>query len=174
MSIETRRLSADEIRAEKRRLVELLRDAVDNGASINFIAPLDTDIANAYWERVAGEVESGARVVVIAEEGVQIVGCVHLALATQPNGQHRAEVQKVLTHSSARRRGIATTLMTAIEHEALSIGRFLLVLDTERDSSGEKLYERVGYVRAGIIPKFARNHDGSALIDTVLFYKLLG
>jgi hypothetical protein len=47
------------------------------------------------------------------------------------------------------------------------------VLDTERDSAGEKLYAQVGYVRAGIIPKFAQNHDGSALIDAVLFYKLL-
>jgi acetyltransferase len=173
MPIETRRLSADDIRREKAGLVELLRDVVDNGASVNFIAPLDSGIAAAYWERVAGEVEADARIVMIAQEAGQIVGCVHLALATQPNGRHRAEVQKVLTHSTARRRGIATTLMQAIESEALAVGRFLLVLDTERDSSGEKLYDRVGYLRAGIIPSFAFNHDGSALIDTVLFYKLL-
>ena len=50
----------------------------------------------------------------------------------------------------------------------------LLVLDTERGSNAEQLYQRVGYTRVGVIPQFALNHDGSQLIDTVLFYKQLG
>ncbi len=51
--------------------------------------------------------------------------------------------------------------------------RSLLVLDTEGGSAGERLYERVGYTRVGVIPGFALNHNGSTLIDAVFFYKLL-
>ncbi len=106
-------------------------------------------------------------------DGDRVVGCVHLVLAMQPNGRHRAEVQKVLVLNSARRQGIATRLMYAIEDEARAVGRHTLVLDTERYSAGEKLYERVGYTRVGVIPQFALDSTGSQLIDTVFFYKLL-
>ncbi len=52
---------------------------------------------------------------------------------------------------------------------AVTIVRF----GAERDSAGEKLYERVGYTHVGVIPGFALNHDGTKLIDAVLFYKRL-
>ena len=173
MAISIERFGGEDIRAHKSELVELLRDAVDGGSSVNFVAPLDTGIASAFWDRVASNVDAGERIVLVARDGDQIVGTVQLVLATQPNGLHRAEVQKVLVHSNQRRKGIGTLLMNAIEDEARKNGRHLLVLDTERSGSGEKLYERVGYTRVGVIPQFALNFDGSALIDTVMFYKLL-
>lgn len=174
MTIEIRRLNADEVRAYKDGLIELLRDVVDGGASVNFIAPLDVAIADAFWEKVAAEVGANQRAVLVALDGERVVGDVQLVYAMQQNGQHRAEVQKVFTHSSARRRGVATMLMRAIEEEARKEQRTLLVLDTERGSAAEKLYEQIGYVRVGVIPQFALNSDGSQLIDTVLFYKVLG
>ena len=173
MTIEIRRLSADDIRRHKDGLVELLRDAVDNGSSVNFIAPMDLGLAAAFWERVAGDVEAGARRVLAAFEGDTVMGSAQLVFAMQPNGPHRAEVQKVLVHTRARRQGLASKLMYALEDQARVAGRFLLVLDTERDSAGEKLYAQVGYVRAGVIPKFALLSDGKHYVDTVLFYKLL-
>lgn len=173
MTIEIKRLNADEIRARKPELVELLRDAVDGGSSVNFLAPLDLSIADSFWEKVADDVATDQRLVLAALEDDRVIGSVQLVFATQQNGQHRAEVQKVFTHSRARRRGIATLLMLGIEDEARSVNRTLLVLDTERGSAAEKLYEQVGYTRVGVIPQFALNHDGSQLIDTVLFYKLL-
>ncbi len=103
----------------------------------------------------------------------QIIGTAHLAFPWQPNGNHRAEVQKVLVHTCARKRGLGTALMVAIEAEARAIGRSLLFLDTERTSAGERLYEKVGYTRVGVIPKYALNFDGSELIDTVVYYKIL-
>jgi GNAT superfamily N-acetyltransferase len=113
------------------------------------------------------------RIILAAFEGDQVVGCTHLVLAMQPNGRNRAEVQKVLVHSRARRRGIARMLMSAIEDEARKAGRTTLVLDTEQGSAAEKLYETVGYTRVGVIPDFAYNHDGSQMINSVFFYKLL-
>ncbi len=173
MPIIIQRLNADGVLAHQPALIDLLRDVVDGGASVNFIAPLDTRIAAAFWERVAGEVASNARVVIATFDADQLVGTAQLVLAMQPNGLHRAEVQKVLVRTSARRRGIGTQMMVALEDEARAVGRSLLVLDTERGSSGEQLYPRVGYTRVGVIPQFALNHDASRLIDAVFFYKLI-
>jgi acetyltransferase len=173
MTIDIRRFTARDIRTHQNELIELLRDVVDGGASVNFIAPLDESVAAAYWDRIAGEVDGGGRIVLVALDGDRVVGCVHLALAMQPNGLHRAEVQKVLTHSRARRQGIARRLMQAIEGEARAAKRTLLVLDTVKDSPAQALYEQVGYQRVGVIPQFASDSSGSVLIDATFFYKLL-
>jgi acetyltransferase len=173
MLISIRRFNAEDMRAHKDEFVELLRDVVDGGSSVNFIAPLDLRVAAAAWERWAGEVDAGQRIVLAALDANRVVGCVHLVLAMQPNGLHRADVQKVLVHSRARRQGIATQLMGAIEDEARSLKRSLLVLDTQKDSGAEILYGRIGYVRMGVIPQFALDSTGKQLIDAVFFYKLL-
>ena len=173
MAIVIKRFSAQDMRAHQAELVELLRDAVEGGASVNFIAPMDLGLAESAWEKWAGEVEAGQRIVLAALDGERVVGCVHLVLAGQPNGLHRADVQKVLVHSSARRQGIATQLMSTIEAAAREAKRSLLVLDTEQGSGAEKLYEQIGYVRVGAIPQFALNFDGSQLIASMFFYKLL-
>lgn len=160
------------IRDRMDELVELLRDSVDGGSSVNFLPPMDEGINRRFWERVCGEVERGERVVVCGMVDGRVVGCAHLAMAGQPNGAHRAEVQKVLVLTSMRRRGIARVLMAAIEDEARKAGRWLLVLDTELGSGAEQMYPLLGYVRAGEIPVFARAANGE-FISTVLFYKLL-
>jgi GNAT superfamily N-acetyltransferase len=151
---------------------ELLRDVVDGGASVNFVAPLDAVIARAYWEKVAAEVVSGQRIVLAAMADDRVVGCAHLVPATTPNGHHRAEVQKVLVHSAYRRQGIAQALM-AIEDEARAIGRWLLVLDTEEGSGAQAFYERLGYLSAGGIPEFALSADAASYRANVYYYKKL-
>jgi ribosomal protein S18 acetylase RimI-like enzyme len=166
-------LSAQEIDRYCPELSALLIDAVDGGASVSFLAPLAREAADAYWQAVAADVAEGTRMVFVARIHDQMAGCVHLAIATQPNANHRAEIQKLLVHSAYRRRGLATRLMAAAEEAAQKLGRSLVVLDTEQDSHAERLYERLGYRRAGVIPEFARSSTG-ALHGTVLFYKQLG
>lgn len=170
-------LDAAALEHYRRDLVTLLADAVNGGASVSFLAPLDPEIAHDYWRNVALDVAGGRRVVLAAldveREAAAVVGCVHLVLDTPPNGRHRADVQKLLVRSSHRRRGIAAALMARAEVEAQRLGRSLLVLDTQAGSSAETLYARLGYCRAGVIPRYALNYNGSELIETVLFYKLL-
>ncbi|MGH3858289.1 GNAT family N-acetyltransferase [Actinokineospora sp.] len=48
----------------------------------------------------------------------RVVGTVRLALATQDNGPHRAEVVKLLVHRDARGKGCASALMAALEDTA--------------------------------------------------------
>lgn len=163
--------SSEEIHARRSELSDLLIDVVDGGAAVSFLAPLAQESADRFWDGVAADVAAGTRLVFVAQVESCVAGCVHLVLATQPNGQHRAEIQKLLVHSAYRRRGLASALMQAAEAEARRIGRTTLVLDTEQGAIAEQLYERWGYQRAGTIPQFARSSSGG-LHATVLFYKL--
>lgn len=166
------RLSEEAARPVLPRLAALLQDAVHNGSSVGFLPPVADETAAAYWLEVLAEMAQGKRVLLVAREGGEVTGTVQLALATKQNGLHRAEVQKLLVHTGSRRRGVARALMSAAEEAARQAGRTLLVLDTEEGSPAERLYQKCGYARAGIIPQYARRTDGS-LISTVVFYKLL-
>jgi hypothetical protein len=47
------------------------------------------------------------------------------------------------------------------------------LLDTQTASDAERLYIRLGYERAGVIPRYALSSGGD-LEATSLFFKLLG
>jgi GNAT superfamily N-acetyltransferase len=153
-------------------LADLLIDAVEGGASVNFLTPLERTEAEAFWRRVALGVERSDRLLLGAFEGGALVGTAQLVLATQPNQQHRAEVAKVLVLQRARRRGIARRLLSALEEEARARGRTLLTLDTMVGSASEKLYASFGYVRVGAIPDYALWPNGTPGAASI-FYKQL-
>ena len=114
---------------------------------------------------------AGERIVLVAEEqGTgEVVGTVQVVLAAPENQPHRGEISKMLVHRGARRRGVAEALMRAAETAALEAGKTLLVLDTASDSA-ERLYERLGWQRVGVIPDYALWPHGG-LVDTIVFYK---
>jgi GNAT superfamily N-acetyltransferase len=92
--------------------------------------------------------------------------------AWPPNSQHRAEVAKLLVHSSMRRRGLATELMNAAEKHARRASRTLLFLDTETGSAAEAMYRELGWTVVGVIPGFAYRPDGD-LRPTTFLYKVV-
>lgn len=153
-------------------LCQLLWDAVDSGASVGFLPPLDPVTALAYWDSVQQAIHEGSRVLLVEVEDGELRGSVQLELAGRANAQHRAEVAKLLVHRNARRRGIGTALMQAIETAARERGRTLLVLDTRTGDPSDALYRKLGYIAAGEIPRYARSAAGS-LDATVFFYKEL-
>jgi ribosomal protein S18 acetylase RimI-like enzyme len=155
-------------------LTTLLQDAVASGVSLGFVAPLDDRTARHFWQGVIAQVTAGTRVLLVAraEDGA-LVGCAQLDLATEPNGEHRAAVQKVCVLRSARGKGIGKQLMLAIEAAARAAGRTLLVLDTRKGGIAEGLYRKLGYIEAGVIPGYARTVNG-ALVAEAFFYRTLG
>jgi acetyltransferase len=165
-------LSEEQARPLVPQLVGLLQDAVHHGSSVGFMPPVASETAEEYWLEMLGEVARGVRVLLVSTEEGEMTGTVQLALATKQNGRHRAEVQKLLVHTRFRGRGIARLLLAATEEAARDAGRSLLVLDTEQGSVAERLYEKCGYERSGVIPNYALAADGT-LISTVVFYKLL-
>jgi GNAT superfamily N-acetyltransferase len=167
-----RRLDACAARAALDGLAAVLVDCVESGASVSYMAPFSHDAARDVFEEVAADVERGRRILLAAFEDGDVVGTVQVNLATPPNQPHRGDFAKLLVRRSARRRGIAARLMEAAEREALAEGKTLLVLDTVTGDDAERLYQRLGWTRVGVIPNYALYPDGR-LCDTTVFYKQL-
>jgi GNAT superfamily N-acetyltransferase len=153
----------------------VLHACVHAGASVSFVLPFSREDANAFWNlKVLPAVRSGTCRVVVARDAGQIVGTVQLDLATPPNQPHRAEVRKLLVHPRVRRRGLARALMLAIEEQARECHRSLLTLDTVTGGFAEPLYASMGYIKVGVIPRYAVRPDSPELDATTVMYKELG
>ena len=165
-------LDAAAAASAERCLSEALIAVVEAGAAVSFLPPLTQDAARAFWHRRATEVAAGTRILLAGWADAALVGCVTLDLDTPPNQPHRADVQKLLVHPAARRRGLARAMMRRLETEAARAGRSLLTLDTRAGDSAEALYRSEGWTEAGRIPGYALNADRTPH-DTVYFYKRL-
>jgi GNAT superfamily N-acetyltransferase len=163
-------LDAAAAASAERRLAEILCACVDAGASVSYLPPLATDVARGYWKRMAADVAAGTRILFAAWDDAELVGTVMLEFASSPNQPHRAEVQKLLVHPAARRRGVARALMARLEREARRVGKTLLTLDTRAGDAAEALYRATGWHEAGRIPGYALNSDRTPC-DTILFWK---
>jgi ribosomal protein S18 acetylase RimI-like enzyme len=152
-------------------LAALLVDAVESGAAVSFIS-LTRDEAEDWWRRQHANAASGF-IHLVARDGEGIVGSVLVHPSWAPNQPHRADVSKLIVHRRAQRQGLGAALMAAVERAAAAAGFRLLVLDSKRGDAGERLYRRLGWSVAGIIPRYALDTDGRTAHDTVVFYKEL-
>jgi GNAT superfamily N-acetyltransferase len=152
-------------------LADVLVDCVEGGASISFMRPLSREKALAFWRGIAEAVARGERALLVAEDAAGILGTVSLNLELPENQPHRAELTKMIVHRRARRRGVGAALLRAAEDAARESGRWLLVLDTA-SAEAERLYERQGWVRVGVVPDFALLPEGG-LCPTTFFYRRL-
>ena len=157
---------------EIRELADLLIDCVEGGASVSFMSPLSLARATAFWREVADGVSRGERALIVAGDAGGIIGSVQLILAQPENQPHRADLSKMLVIRRARRRGVGEELLRAAEEVARAAGKSLLVLDTA-SGDAERLYERLGWQRCGVIPGYALLPQGG-LCNTTVFYRTLG
>lgn len=153
------------------QLGDVLFDCVEAGASVGFMQPFSRMQAQAFFRSVAPAVESGARLLLIAEDSSGVCGTVQLVMHQPDNQPHRADLCKMLVHRRARNRGVAAALLRAVEDLARVAGKSLLVLDTANPTA-ERLYVRQGWIRVGAIPDYAL-WPGGGLCDTVLYYRRL-
>ncbi len=170
--IEIRRLASVEVREQLDALAGVLVDCVAGGASVSYLTPFSHNDAHGVFQAVAAEVEHGRRLLLAAFANGHVVGTVQVVLALPPNQPHRAEIAKLLVHRSARRRGIAQLLMERAEAEARAEGKTLLVLDAVTGGDAERLYERLGWTKVGVIPGYALYPDRRPC-DTTIFWKSL-
>jgi len=145
--IEIRRLNASGVSAHLNALASVLKDCVDAGASVSFMAPFPREEAVSFFESIMPDVEMGGRLLLAAFDGELLVGTVQVVTATPPNQPHRADVAKLLVARSSRGRGVAALLMNEAERCARASGKTLLVLDTATGGTAERLYERLGGTR---------------------------
>jgi GNAT superfamily N-acetyltransferase len=154
-------------------LAGVLIDCVEGGASVSFMHPLTRDRAVAFWRRVAQEVAVGERALLVAEDAQGLCGTVQLVFDLPENQPHRADLSKMLVHRRVRRQGLGAALLRAAEATARDCGKTLLVLDAVTGGDAERLYERLGWQRVGVIPGYALFPQGG-LCSTTVFYRNLG
>lgn len=152
-------------------LAEVLVDCVEGGASVSFMLPLSHERAAAFWREVGAGVAAGERALFVAEDEAGVCGTVQLLLAMPENQPHRADVLKMLVHRRARKQGVGAALMQAAEDAARASGKTLLVLDTASPDA-ERLYERMGWQSAGVVPDYALLPAGG-YCQTRFYYRRL-
>nr|WP_086940538.1 GNAT family N-acetyltransferase [Thaumasiovibrio occultus] len=150
----------------------LLTDAIESGASVGFLTPVDQRDIESYWTTVNAELDPDSRRLFVAVDQGNVAGTVQLSICTKPNGSHRGEVEKLMVHTRYRGLGLSKRLMALMESSASAAGLSLLVLDTRFGDIASSLYRSLGYTEAGTIPQFARSSSGE-LEATVYFYKQL-
>ena len=151
-------------------LAQLLVATVAAGGSVSFMHPLSRADAEAFWRGSLAAAERGERIVLGGRVAGRIVATVTLMFAPWPNQPHRAEVAKLMTAAEHRGRGIARALMAEAERAAAERGRTLITLDTAEEDGAAGFYERLGYVRAGLIPGYALKPHGG-LTGTIFYFK---
>ncbi|MBY0239818.1 MAG: GNAT family N-acetyltransferase [Burkholderiaceae bacterium] len=152
-------------------LSDVLCDCVAGGASVSFMQPFSLEQALHYWRGVSVSVAHGERALLVAENAGRIVGTVQVVLGQPDNQPHRGDVSKMLVARAARRHGVGARLMAAAETTARACGKTLLVLDTA-SADAERLYQRMGWTRLGVIPGYALLPEGG-LCDTTYYYRIL-
>ena len=166
------RIDATALPQRREALIDLLIDAVENGSSVGFVLPLSRLEAGQYWSALAPSLADGSRLLWLASDATGPLGTVQLELATKKNGVNRAEVQKLLVHTRARRKGVGRALMQTVEARARELRRGLLYLDTEAGSTAERFYSALNYVHIGGLPEYACSPRGEWRANAI-YYKTL-
>ena len=166
-------LSPEQALACRETLIDLLVDSVEQGGAVNFVWPMTRAKAENWWEGALASHARGERFIFVAEKDGRIVGTAQLILAPQENQAFRADLAKMLVHSSVRRQGFGAALIRAAEDTARRMGRTLLTLDTRAGEAGERLYARMGWTKFGEVPDYATNPDNAGRHGASFFYKAL-
>ncbi|MEO8448465.1 MAG: GNAT family N-acetyltransferase [Gemmatimonadota bacterium] len=170
MSISVRAITAADIEGRLPALTLLLKDSVNGGASLGFLAPLEDDEGRDYWRSLGPELEAGSRLLLAASAGDRLVGSGQLTMPRLPNARHRAELHKLFVDTRQRGQGIGRALMNALHGAARERGRSLILLNTRRGEPPEGFYKGLGYREVGVVPGYTVGLAGERY-DTVVLYK---
>jgi GNAT superfamily N-acetyltransferase len=104
-----------------------------------FLPPLSHEKLLTWWKERVEEVSKGLRVIHLLVDSVaggnakgqDLMGVVMLSMPFSETGRSRGVVEKLLVQQSHRGKGAARLLMSALEAEALSRGRNMLVSPTQ-------------------------------------------
>ena len=171
-SITIRQLSALEFVALLPDLVALFLETVNGGSPLGFLAPITREVVRDYWISLIPEIESGARLVLIAYHDNIVVGSGQLVLSRRSNSPHRAELEKLFVERASRGHGVGKTLLQALHGVARQHGRTLILLNTRRGEPAENFYKRLGYREVGVIPGWTIDEEGERYDHVTLYQEL--
>lgn len=155
------------------KLCLLLADCIGQGASLGFHRPTNMAQLYDYWHSIALALRTEQKSLFTVETAQgALVGTAQLHYCSKENGQHRAEIEKLLIDPQYQRQGIARNLLRHIEAVAHSKGLKLLFLDTATGDKSEDFYRALNYELCGSIPNYVSCENGM-LHSTSIYYKLL-
>ena len=128
-------------------------------------------LERSYRDIVAG-LDEHERLLLVGEEGGEVVGMAQVVFSGATNADHRAEVQRVGVAVEVRGQGIGQELMSALEEAAREHGVTLLWLTTHAGSDACAFYEAIGYTRMGTMPNYSRRPDGTLWPGAFYFKEL--
>ena len=167
--VEIQELTPDQFEWALPELVYLLKECVNDGASIGFLRPLRDEKAFDYWQGVFDTVSQ--RKIFIAMNEEKIIGSVQLVFINIENQLHRAEISKLIVDPFHRNQKIGHFLVQYLERVAKENGKTLITLDTA-GKVAPKFYEHLGYIKCGGIPGFALDVDGKPEANIFYFKSL--
>ncbi len=170
--IDIRQPSAAQAQPLLAALSDVLQACVADGASVGFTDVQDRAAIEQFWQQKIASLAQQDHLLLVAYQQDRLVATVMLGFSAMPNGQHRAEISKLLVHPRARRQGIARRLMLQAEQLAVQQGKTLLVLDTRSGDVATELYLSLDWQIAGAIPQYAQSTAGE-LDATTVMYKVL-
>ena len=165
-----RLLNAGELEANAGRLAQILQDAVESGAGVSFMWPLEEKEAIAYWLSLKPALASERMFLFAADVDGEIAATVQLHKAWAPNQPHRGEVAKLLVDRRYRRRKLGSALMNALEDKARRLGLSLITFDAVAHGPVEGFYRGLGFTCVGYIPGYAYSRKAEP-DDTAIFFK---
>lgn len=166
---EIRRLAATELLDRIEEFHWLLRDAVESGGTVGFVLPVTDDKLNRYWTGVARDLEAGERELLAAIEHGKVIGALQIAYEKAESVRHRADLQKLIVHSSEHRRGIARALLVAALERMPALGVAMYTITTFKEGVAENLVRSLLFTRFGVMPHYGLTPDGK-LHDASMHY----
>jgi acetyltransferase len=174
MSVEIVELDAAAVERSLDELAQLLLDAHAAGMSLGLAAPLDREGAADAYRDAAARLAPGERVMLAAREGDEVVGAVQLDRSTAGNSRHRAEVRRLVVRADRRGTGVGRALMDAVVDVARGLELRLLWLSTHEGTDADRIYGRLGWTRAGVIPDYSHLPNGDLTGNAFYFRRLPG
>ena len=165
-------LDADAVETHLDDLAQLLLDAHASNMALGLAPPLTRERAAEVYRHTAAQLAPGERILIGAFDGEALVGAIQLTRATAENGRLRAEIQRLVVRSESRGSGIGRLLLDAAVGEARRLGLRLLWLMTHDGTVADRMYQRLGWTRLGVIPAYATRPDGSLTGNAYYYLEL--
>ena len=172
MTITVEELDAARVEQHLDALASLLLDAHGSGMALGLAAPLLLEDARAAYAEAAARLAPGERVLLAALDGDEVVGAVQLDRSGAGNGRHRAEIRRLVVRTDRRGAGVGSTLMKEIVDVAHGLDLRLLWLSTHEGTDADRIYGRLGWTRAGVIPDYAELPNGELAGNAFYFLRL--
>jgi phosphinothricin acetyltransferase len=149
-------------------ILAIYNHAVEHTTAIWNDVTVDLDNRRAWWR---GRVDAGFPVLVAAEGG-RVLGYASYGPFRAFDGYRLTVEHSVYVAESARRRGVASALLVAIEAEARRAGMHVIVGGIAADNEPSlRLHRKLGYVETARMPEVGQKFG--RWLDLVFMQKVL-